>query len=191
MKVAVILGSVRPYRMGPRVGKMVLAELEKRGHQSTLFDPAEIKLPLLEKPLHWHAPNEEKPQILVQTYESLKSHDAFIIVTPEYNFKLVGKKFFKCYFLTFSLPPALTNFIDHFPYDTWRWRFGSIISYSMGNFGGIVAQQQLRTMCGITSLVALPSSLTIPNVQVLKLLWFSDKLQETKYSLSRNIFFDV
>ena len=91
MKVAVILGSVRPYRMGPRVGKMVLAELEKRGHQSTLFDPAEIKLPLLEKPLHWHAPNEEKPQILVQTYESLKSHDAFIIVTPEYNFKLVVK----------------------------------------------------------------------------------------------------
>ena len=103
MKVAVILGSVRPYRMGPRVGKMVLAELEKRGHQSTLFDPAEIKLPLLEKPLHWHAPNEEKPQILVQTYESLKSHDAFIIVTPEYNFKLVGKIFILLLFFNLKL----------------------------------------------------------------------------------------
>ena len=103
MKVAVILGSVRPYRMGPRVGKMVLAELEKRGHQSTLFDPAEIKLPLLEKPLHWHAPNEEKPQILVQTYESLKSHDAFIIVTPEYNFKLVEKFFFVLLFFNLKL----------------------------------------------------------------------------------------
>jgi len=87
MKIAVILGSVRPDRQATRVGKMVCSALEKRNHAVTLFDPAEINLPLLQKPLHFHGPNEEKPKILVDTYNSLKVQEAFIIITPEYNFR--------------------------------------------------------------------------------------------------------
>lgn len=87
MKVGVILGSVRPVRMGTRVGTMVTEELERRGHSVTLFDPAVIDLPLLQKPLHWHGPNEDKPKILVDTYNLLKEQEAFIICTPEYNFR--------------------------------------------------------------------------------------------------------
>jgi len=150
MKFGVILGSVRPVRMSTRVGKMVERELIGRGHQVTIFDPAELNIPLLERPLHWYGPNEDKPEVLTQTYNQLKSQDAFVIITPEYNL---------------SIPPALSNFIDHFPYDTWRWRCGSVISYSMGNFGGMLAAQQVRQMCSMISLVTLPSSLTLPNVQ--------------------------
>ena len=47
--------------------------------------------------------------------------DGFLIVTPEYN----------C-----SLPPALTNLLDHFPPASFRHKPASIAAYSMGPFGG-------------------------------------------------------
>ena len=85
MKIAIILGSVRPQRMSSRVGKMVATELDLRKHTVTMFDPADVELSLLERPLHWYGPSEEKPKKLVDLYMSLKDQDAFIIITPEYN----------------------------------------------------------------------------------------------------------
>ena len=43
------------------------------------------------------------------------------IVTPEYN----------C-----SLPPALTNLLDHFPPASFRHKPATIAAYSMGPWGG-------------------------------------------------------
>ena len=86
LKVGVILGSVRPGRMGDRVGKMITNALVAKGHTPTTFDPAVSNLGLLEKPLHFHGPNETKPPILVDLHTQLKDQDAFVIVTPEYNF---------------------------------------------------------------------------------------------------------
>ena len=86
LKVGIILGSVRPGRMGDRVGKMITSALVAKGHAPTTFDPAISNLGLLEKPLHFHGPNETKPQVLVDLHAQLKDQDAFVIVTPEYNF---------------------------------------------------------------------------------------------------------
>ena len=52
--------------------------------------------------------------------------DGFLIVTPEYN----------C-----SLPPALTNLLDHFPPASFRHKPASIAAYSMGPFGGFIHVQ--------------------------------------------------
>ena len=49
MLVAVLQGSVRSDRMGDRVAKWVVAQLEKRGHQTVLVDAAELQLPLLDR----------------------------------------------------------------------------------------------------------------------------------------------
>ena len=54
--------------MCDRVGKLVEASVSAKGHIVTMFDPLTINLPMLEKPLHWHGPSEEKPQILVDTH---------------------------------------------------------------------------------------------------------------------------
>ena len=59
----------------------------------------------------------------------------------------------------FRIPPALSNFIDHFPYDCWTMKPGAIVTYSMGNFGGIVAGTQLRTMTHIIQLIAIPKGM--------------------------------
>ena len=170
MKVGVILGSVRPNRMSDRVCTMLTEELERRGHNVTVFDPIEIDLPLLVD--YWIGPNEEKPKNTTQeltqkTNNSLKVQEAFIICTPEYNFRFdLGSM--RCRLLVqflFSIPPALSNFIAHFPYDSFQWKCVSIISYSMGPFGGVRCQAHLRSMCSIIGLTPLPTAIVLPVVQ--------------------------
>ena len=54
--------------MCERVGKLIQGAVVDKGHQVTLFDPMTIELPMLQKPLHWHGPNEDKPDVLVDTH---------------------------------------------------------------------------------------------------------------------------
>jgi NAD(P)H-dependent FMN reductase len=49
MVVAVLLGSVRSERMGDRVAKWAMAQLQARGHEAVLVDAAELELPLLDR----------------------------------------------------------------------------------------------------------------------------------------------
>ncbi|CBY07821.1 unnamed protein product [Oikopleura dioica] len=171
MKVGVILGSVRPGRMSCRVGEHVAGALKARGHTPKIFDPAESQLPLLEKPLHFYPPNQEPPAVLKKLQQELSEQDAFIFVTAEYNF---------------NVAPALLNFVHHFPYNTWRWRTASVISYSMGNFGGMIAQQTLRQTLGVIGLAVLPSTVTLPNVQV-QIDEQGNCIGERKESIEKNI----
>ena len=67
MVVAVLLGSVRAGRLGGRVGKWVLRELDKRGHEAVLVDAAELKLPLIDK--MWKELKDGAPE----GYEDLRS----------------------------------------------------------------------------------------------------------------------
>ena len=94
--------------------------------------------------------NLKKQWKLTHRTAQLCDQDAFVFVTPEYNF---------------SLPPALTNFVDHFPYDCWTRKPGSVVTYSMGPFGGIVAGTQLRSVAQVIQLILLPKGLTIQMVQ--------------------------
>ena len=89
MKIGIILGSVRPGRMGDRVGQLAAGELERRKHKICVFDPAEYKMGLLEKPLHFYGPSEDKPRELLDLHTKLCQQDAFVFVTPEYNFRFV------------------------------------------------------------------------------------------------------
>ena len=66
--------------MCERVGKLIQGAVVDKGHQVTLFDPMTIDLPMLQKPLHWHGPNEDKPDVLVDT------HVYGLIIFPTHNF---------------------------------------------------------------------------------------------------------
>ena len=68
----------------------------------------------------------------------------------------VASKFYSTFHSKNSLPPALTNFVDHFPYDCWTRKPGTVVTYSMGPFGGIVAGTQLRSVCQVIQLILLP-----------------------------------
>ena len=57
------------------------------------------------------------PSWMIHTLSKLKEATGFVIVSAEYNS---------------TIPPALTNLLDHFPLSAYRHKPVSIITYSKG-----------------------------------------------------------
>merc|ERR550517_1680040 len=148
--VCVVLGSVREGRLGLRVARMIINNLQQLGARATLLDPLEINPPMLQQPLHFMKDQSQAPQWMLDTHKVIQEADGFVVVSPEYN----------C-----SLPPALTNLLDYFPPASFRHKPVSIAAYSMGPFGGIRAAQLARPFLSELGLVPLPSTLLIPTIQ--------------------------
>jgi NAD(P)H-dependent FMN reductase len=148
LDLLIIYGSVRRDRQGIRAARFMLETCRARGHQATLVDPMEERLPLLDRMYKEYAPGEA-PQGLERLAGRIKAADAFIIVSGEYNH---------------SIPPALSNLLDHF-LEEYFWRPSAIVCYSAGAFGGVRAAMQLRAMLCELGTPSIPSLLPVPRVQ--------------------------
>jgi len=131
LRTMVILGSCREGRMSVRVGAAFQSALEKAGHQVSIVDPAVLDFPIVKTPLHWYPDPAQAPDALKELNEKIKEQDAFVVCTAEYN---------RC------IPPALTNFFDHFPTTSFSHRPSIIGAYSMGSQGAAIASSQLRVL---------------------------------------------
>ncbi len=153
MVVAVLLGTVRSERVGDRAAKWVVRELERRGHETALVDPAELKLPLLDKmwkELKAGAPKgyedlRAKLEPVARIYERA---DGVVAVSAEYNH---------------SAPPALTNLIDYF-LEEYFWKPSAIVCYSVSAYGGVRAAMQLRALLPEVGMPTIPTLQAIPLV---------------------------
>jgi NAD(P)H-dependent FMN reductase len=145
--IAVLLGSVRRDRLGDRAARMVVQELERRGHDVHLVDPLHLQLPLLDRMYKEHAAGEAPEQLerLAQLYRSV---DGFLVVSAEYNH---------------GIPAALKNLLDHF-LEEYFWRPSGIVCYSAGGFGGVRAAMQLRMTLAELGMPSIPSILPIPRI---------------------------
>lgn len=143
----VILGSVRSDRLGIRAARLLVAELEARGIEAPLVDPAELQLPLLDRMYKEH-PKGQAPKVLEDLATVYLRADAFVVVSAEYNH---------------SIPPALSNTLDHF-LEEYYWRPSAICCYSAGQYGGVRAAMQLRAMLCELGTPSIPSLLPIPRV---------------------------
>lgn len=153
MVVAVLQGSVRSERMGDRVAKWVISQLEARGHEVVLVDAAVLDLPLLDK--MWKelkrgsdARSAELRGKLRPVAELYARADGFVIVSGEYNH---------------SVPPALTNLLDYF-LEEYLYRPSAIVCYSTGGYGGVRAAMQLRALLAEVGMSSIPSLQAIPKV---------------------------
>ena len=63
-------------------------------------DPEEYDLPVVKKPLHFYSDPSQAPEKLHKLNKAIQDADAYVILLAEYNR---------------SLPPALTNLMDHIP----------------------------------------------------------------------------
>lgn len=149
-RILVVLGSTREGRMGERVAHMVVKQLKALGAEPTLLDPLECQAPVVVQPLHFMKDQSAAPEWMLRTHEMIKNTQGFVIVSSEYN----------C-----GIPPAISNILDYFPPKSYRHKPASIVTYSMGSFGGIRAAMLLRPFLAELGAVALPSTLTIPTVQ--------------------------
>ena len=153
MQVAVLQGSLRTDRMGDRVAKWVVSQLERRGHEATLVDAATLELPLLDR--MWkelkgeevgeHACLREKLLPLAELYERV---DAFAIVSAEYNH---------------SACPGLVNLLDYF-LEEYFYRPSAIVCYSSTPFGGVRGAMQLRALLAEVGMGSIPTLQPIPGV---------------------------
>ena len=147
LTVPVILGSVRADRQGLRAARFLVAQLEAHGHAAPLVDPAELKLPLLDR-MYKEYPKGEAPEPLERLADLYRRADAFLVVSAEYNH---------------SVPPALSNTLDHF-LEEYFWRPSAICCYSAGQYGGVRAAMQLRAMLAELGMPSIPSLLPIPRI---------------------------
>lgn len=141
----IIISSTRPGRKGPAVASWI-HELAK-GHgafQVELLDLAEINLPFFDEPNHPRLQKYEH-QHTKDWSKLISAADAFIIVTPEYNY---------------GYPAPLKNALDYL-YNEWTYKPVAFVSYG-GLSGGIRAVQMLKQVVTAMKMVPLVESVNIP-----------------------------
>lgn len=143
--LGVIVSSVREGRAGLPVAEWFVGVARKHGGFGvTVMDLKEWDLPLLNEPNH--------PRLQKYTHDKTKAWsaavaaaDAFVIVTPEYNF---------------SSPPALVNALDHL-YREWNYKAAGFVSYG-GISGGLRSVQVTKSLLGALKIVPIVEAVTIP-----------------------------
>jgi NAD(P)H-dependent FMN reductase len=144
----ILYGSVRETRQGIKAARFVDDQLRRRGHQTTLIDPKEYRLPLLDR-MYKEYPKGEAPEVLERLATLYRGADGFVIVSGEYNH---------------GIPPALKNLLDHF-LEEYFWRPSAIVCYSGGSFGGVRAAMQLRMTLAELGMPSISSLFPVPKVQ--------------------------
>ena len=143
--LTIIVGSTRPGRAGAPIAQWFAARAKDHGgFDVNVVDLAEIGLPLLDEPNH--------PRLRQYTRQHTKdwsaivdAADAFVIVTPEYNY---------------GYPASVKNAIDYL-HQEWQHKPVGFVSYG-GVAAGTRAVQQLKQV--VTTLRMLPvfDSVNIP-----------------------------
>lgn len=131
IRVAIIVGSTRPNRVGEGVARWVYEQSKKR-HDADfeLVDLKDYNLPLLDEPVPAGMSNHYVHNHTKIWSQKINSFDAFIFVTAEYNH---------------GIPAALKNSID-FLYQEWANKVAGFVAY--GGVGGTRVVEQLRLVMG-------------------------------------------
>lgn len=131
IRVAIILGSTRPNRVGEGVARWVYEQsLKRHDAEFELVDLKDFNLPLLDEPVPAGMSNHYIHDHTRIWSQKINSFDAFIFVTAEYNH---------------GIPAALKNSID-FLYQEWANKVAGFVAY--GGVGGTRVVEQLRLVMG-------------------------------------------
>jgi NAD(P)H-dependent FMN reductase len=126
LRVAIVIGSTRPGRVGESVARWVHDLARRRGDaEFELVDVAAFGLPLLDEPVPPSMGRYSRPHTR-RWAETIDSFDAFVLVTPEYNH---------------GTSAALKNALD-FLYAEWNDKVAGFVGY--GSVGGTRAVESLR-----------------------------------------------
>ncbi len=144
-KLHVILASTRPGRAGEPIADWFVERAIAHGaFDVELVDLAEVALPFMDEPNH--------PRLRRYTHEHTKawsarvdSADAFVFVTPEYNYGLTA---------------PLKNAIDYLHFE-WQHKPVGFVSYG-GVAAGTRAVQMLKQVVTTLKMVPLFEAVNIP-----------------------------
>jgi len=148
-KIVIFMGSTRANRMVDRVCAFITKIVESKGMVPVIMDPEKLPFEVLKTALHFYKNPADAPQWLRDNNELIKEADGFLLLSAEYN----------C-----TIPPALTNMLDHFPPSSFRHKPAGVVTYSMGSFGGVRASIAIMPFLNELGLINIPTGVTIPTV---------------------------
>ncbi len=146
-RILVFYGSYRSDRQGIRLAHYLIREFGARGADAELIDARAIGLPMLDRMYKEH-PAGTAPAAIEQLAEKIRTADAFVFVTGEYNW---------------GIQPGLKNLTDHF-LEEWFWRPAAIASYSAGRFAGARAGLAWHGTLSEMGMVVISSSLAVGGI---------------------------
>jgi NAD(P)H-dependent FMN reductase len=145
LKLQVIVASTRQERKGPLVGAWFHALARRHGaFDVELVDLAEVGLPLFDEPRHPRLRQYEHDHTRAWS-AVVERADAFVFVTPEYNF---------------GSPPSLVNALD-FLVREWAYKPAGFVSYG-GASGGLRGVQMTKQTVSALRMVPLVEAVAIP-----------------------------
>jgi len=143
--LAIVIGSTRPGRVGPKFAEWFHERAAAHGSFDVeLIDLAQVNLPLLDEPNHPRL-REYVHRHTIDWSRTVERSDAFVFVTPEYNF---------------GYSAALKNAIDYLSQE-WTDKAVGFVSYG-GVAGGTRAVQQLKQVVTSLKMVPVVESVNIP-----------------------------
>lgn len=141
----IIIASTRPGRKGPALANWIFEIAKKHTEFSAeLLDLAIINLPFLDEPEHPRFRKYTKEHTKKWS-ETIDAADAFIFVTPEYNY---------------GYPATLKNALD-FLYNEWTYKPVAFISYG-GIAGGTRSVQALKQVVTAMKMVPVTEAVNVP-----------------------------
>jgi NAD(P)H-dependent FMN reductase len=143
--LAIVIGSTRPGRVGPKFAAWFRSRaIEHGGFEVELVDLAALKLPFLDEPgfprLHQYVHEHT-----INWGRIVERCDAFVFVTPEYNF---------------GYSAVLKNAIDYLSQE-WADKPVGYLSYG-GVAAGTRAVQQLKQVVTALKMIPIAESVNIP-----------------------------
>ncbi len=146
-KLHIVICSTRPGRVGPSVARWFHEFAGSHGKFDTqLIDLADFNLPVYDEPIH---PAQQKYQHAHTKAwsESVAAADAYIFVTPEYNY---------------SPPPSLVNALDYV-YREWNYKPCGFVSYG-GVSGGLRSVQAVKLQITTLKMMPMMEGVMVPMV---------------------------
>ncbi|MEO8748735.1 MAG: NAD(P)H-dependent oxidoreductase [Rhodanobacter sp.] len=144
-KLHIVICSTRPGRIGPTIARWFHDFAGQHGKfEVELIDLADFKLPLYDEPVH-PARQDYKHEHTRKWSASVGAADAYVFVTPEYNY---------------SPPPSLVNALD-FVYKEWNYKPCGFVSYG-GVSGGLRAVQAVKMQITTVKMMPMVEGVMIP-----------------------------
>ncbi|WP_421931535.1 NADPH-dependent FMN reductase [Phenylobacterium sp.] len=145
LKLHTIICSTRPTRLGPKVAAWfdTIAQAHA-GFEAVLVDLADFNLPVFDEPKH--------PRLRDYVHDhtkawsaSVAAADAFVFVTPEYNY---------------GPPPSFTNAVNYLVHE-WAYKPAAFVSYG-GASGGLRSVQMEKLLLTSVKVMPIPEGVALP-----------------------------
>ena len=146
-KLHVVIASTRPGRVGPAVARW-FSDFAAQYSQFdvSLVDLADFRLSIYDEPQHPATQHYEHAHTRAWS-ASVAAADAFVFVTPEYNF---------------NPPPSLVNALNYV-YREWNYKPCGFVSYG-GLSGGMRAVQMAKQLVTTLKMMPMVEAVALPMV---------------------------